>query len=1034
MASISEPFIRRPVGTTLLSIGLFLLGIVAYIFLPVAPVPNVDFPSIFVSASRPGADPSVMAATVAAPLERRLGEIAGVDQITSTSSLGTTNIQIQFSIGRDIDKAARDVQAAINASLSDLPSDLPALPRFRKANTAAAPVFVLALTSKTLTPSAMYDVADTVLAQRLFQVPGVGNVTVSGADQPAVRIALNPVSLANAGISTDDVRTAIVNANPIGPVGIFEGGWQSETIAVNKQMRTAAEFRDILIKSSNGSFVRLSDVADVEDSVRNVRSIAWFNKQPAVLIQIAKQGDANVIETVDRVKALIPELKQWLPAGIEIATLVDRTGTIRASVEDMQWTLLATAVLVMVVVFLFLRRLVPTVAAGVSVPLALAGTCAAMWLAGFSIDNLSLMALAISVGFVVDDAIVMIENMYRNLEHGLSPMRAALDGARQIGFTVLSISLSLIAAFVPLIFMDGVVGRLLREFSLTLTFAIVVSTVVSLTVTPMICAHYIKETPSDRATWFDRIVEGALSGMVGFYTWTLRYVLMFPFLTLLVFFATIALTVTLYIKVPKGYFPTDDSGFIIGATRASADISFQSMLSLQQRLADIVMADPAVAGLGSTIGGGGGPGGATSNRGTMFINLKPPEERGGVSTQAVIDRLRRSLFMVPGIRLFMFAAQDVRTGGRQSDSDYQYTLSSPDLDLLQKWAPIVAKRLETVEGITDISSDRDPGGLQLALKIDRQKAASMGVRVQDIDNALNNAFAQRQVSIVYSQRNQYMVVLEIDPKLQTDPSNLDRIYVAGAGDAQVPLSALVKAERGLSPLAVYHSQSFPSTTVSFNLLPDVPLQAATTNIQRAVDELHMPEGIRGSFDGNAGDFNKSSGRQPLLILSALVAMYIVLGVLYESLAHPLTIISTLPSAGLGALLALQITNTPLTVIAFVGIILLIGIVKKNGIMLVDFALEAERQRGMSSADAIFEACRVRFRPILMTTLAALFAGLPLVIATGPGTELRRPLGITIIGGLLVSQILTLYTTPVIYLLIDRLRRRSAPEPLAAPAE
>jgi len=1034
MASISEPFIRRPVGTTLLSIGLFLVGIVAYIFLPVAPVPNVDFPSIFVSASRPGADPSVMAGTVAAPLERRLGEIAGVDQITSTSSLGTTNIQIQFSIGRDIDKAARDVQAAINAALSDLPSDLPALPRFRKANTAAAPVFVLALTSKTMTPSAMYDVADTVLAQRLFQVPGVGNVTVSGADQPAVRIALNPVSLANAGIATDDVRQAIINANPIGPVGIFEGGRQSETISINKQMRSAAEFRDILIKSNNGSFVRLSDVADVEDSVRNVRSIAWFNKQPAVLIQIAKQGDANVIETVDRVKALIPELRAWIPVGMEISTLVDRTGTIRASVEDMQWTLLATAVLVMVVVFLFLRRVVPTVAAGVSVPLALAGTCAGMWLAGFSIDNLSLMALAISVGFVVDDAIVMIENMYRNLEHGLPPLRAALDGARQIGFTVLSISLSLIAAFVPLIFMDGVVGRLLREFSLTLTFAIVVSTLVSLTVTPMICAHYIKETLSDHATWFDRLVEGTLSGMVRFYTWTLRAVLVFPFLTLIVFFATIALTVTLYIKVPKAYFPTDDSGFIIGATRASADISFQSMLALQQRLADIVMADPAVAGIGSTIGGGGGPGGATSNRGTMFINLKPPAEREGVSTQLVIDRLRRSLFMVPGIRLFMFAAQDVRAGGRQSDSDYQYTLSSPDLDLLQKWAPIVAKQMESVEGITDISSDRDPGGLQLALRIDRQKAASLGVRVQDIDNALNNAFAQRQISIVYSQRNQYMVVLEIDPKFQTDPSNLDRIYVAGAGDAQIPLSALVKAERGLSPLAVFHSQSFPSTTVSFNLLPDVPLQAATTNIQRAVDELHMPDGIRGSFDGNAGDFNKSSGRQPLLILFALVAMYIVLGVLYESLAHPLTIISTLPSAGLGALLALQVTGTPLTVIAFVGIILLIGIVKKNGIMMVDFALEAERQRGMSSADAIFEACQVRFRPILMTTLAALFAGIPLVIATGPGTELRRPLGITIIGGLLVSQILTLYTTPVIYLLIDRLRRRPAPEPLAAPAE
>ena len=1034
MASISEPFIRRPVGTTLLSIGLFLIGMVAYEFLPVASVPNVDFPSIRVSATRPGADPSVMAATVAAPLERRLGEIAGIDQITSTSSLANTNIQLTFAIGRDIDRAARDVQAAINASLADLPSDLPALPKFRKANTAAAPVFVLALTSKTITTSALYDVADTVLAQRISQVPGVGDVTVSGADQPAVRISLNPVALSNAGIATDDVRTAIVNANPLGPVGIFSGGRQSETLAINRQMRTAAEFRDILIKSSSGNFVRLSDVAEVEDSVRNTRSIAWFNKQPAVLIQITKQGDANVIDTVDRVNALIPDLKQWIPAGVEISTLVDRTGTIRASVLDMQLTLLATAALVMAVVFVFLRRITPTIAAGVSVPLALAGTCAGMWLAGFSIDNLSLMALAISVGFVVDDAIVMIENMYRNLEHGMRPFQAALEGARQIGFTVLSISLSLIAAFTPLIFMDGIVGRLLREFSLTLTFAILVSTVVSLTITPMICAHYIKESGSDRTNWFDRLIEGSLSRVVAFYTRTLRGVLAFPFLTLIVFFATIALTVTLYIKTPKAYFPTDDSGFVIGATRASADISFQSMLGLQQQLAEIVMADPAVAGIGSVLGGAGGPGGGTVNRGMMYISLKPPEERGGTSTALVIDRLRRNLFMVPGIRLFMFAAQDVRAGGRQSDSDYQYTLSSTDLDLLQKWAPIVSKRMETVEGITDISADRDPGGLQLTLVIDRQKASSLGVQVQDIDNALNNAFSQRQISIVYTQRNQYMVVLEIDPKFQADPSNLERIFVAGANDTQVPLAAVVHYKRELAPLAVFHSQSFPSTTVSFNLLPGVPLQTATTNIQRAVDELHMPEGIRGSFDGNAGDFNKTSGRQPLLILGALIAMYIVLGVLYESLAHPLTIISTLPSAGLGALLALQITNTPLTVIAFVGIILLIGIVKKNGIMMVDFALETERERGLSSADAIFEACRARFRPILMTTMAALFAGVPLIIATGPGTELRRPLGITIIGGLFVSQILTLYTTPVIYLLIDRLRRRSDPAAVAAPAE
>ncbi|TAI65406.1 efflux RND transporter permease subunit [Bradyrhizobium sp. Leo170] len=1030
--SISEPFIRRPVGTTLMAIGLFLLGIVAYEFLPVASVPNVDFPMIRVFASRPGADPSVMAATVAAPLERRLGEIADVEQITSVSSLGSTSIQVQFAIGRNIDRAARDVQAAINASMADLPTDLPTLPIFRKANPAAAPVFVLALTSKTMSTSAMYDVADTVLAQRISQVPGVGEVTVSGADQPAVRISLNPVALSNAGIATEDVRQAIVNANPLGPVGIFNGGRQSETLSINPQMRTAAEFRNILIKSANGNFVRLSDVAEIEDSVRNVRSVAWFNKQPAVLIQITKQGDANVIDTVNRVTAMLPELKQWIPAGLEISTLVDRTGTIRASVLDMQLTLLATAGPVMVVVFVFLRRLTPTIAAGVSVPLALAGTCAGMWLAGFSIDNLSLMALAISVGFVVDDAIVMIENMYRNLEQGMAPYPATLEGAKQIGFTVVSISLSLIAAFTPLIFMDGIVGRLLREFSLTLTFAILVSTLVSLTITPMICAHYIKEATSDRATWFDRLIEGTLSRIVRFYMWTLRGVLDFPFLTLLVFFATIALTVTLYIKTPKGYFPTDDSGFVIGATRASPDTSFQAMLKLQQQVADIVMADPAVAGIGSSLGSGGMGGGA--NRGTMFISLKSPEERGGVSTQLVIDRLRRNLFTVPGIRLFMFAAQDVRAGGRQSDSDYQYTLSSADLDLLQKWAPIVAKRMETVEGITDVSSDRDPGGLQLNLVIDRKTASSLGVRVQDIDNALNNAFSQRQISIVYTQRNQYMVVLEIDPKFQTDPANLERIYVAGANGVQVPLSAVVHYQRGLAPLAVYHTQSFPSTTVSFNLLPNVPLDEATSNIQRAVDELHMPEGIRGSFDGNAGDFNKTSGRQPLLILGALVAMYIVLGVLYESLAHPLTIISTLPSAGLGALLALQLTGTPLTVIAFVGIILLIGIVKKNGIMMVDFALDAERQRGLSSADAIFEACSARFRPILMTTMAALFAGIPLVLATGPGTELRRPLGITIIGGLFVSQILTLYTTPVIYLLIDRLRRRAEPAALAAPAE
>ncbi|MGB3044572.1 MAG: efflux RND transporter permease subunit [Xanthobacteraceae bacterium] len=1032
MASLSEPFIRRPVGTTLLAIGLFLLGAVAYQFLPVASVPNVDFPMIRVSATRPGADPSIMAATVAAPLERRLGEISGIDQITSSSSLGSTSIQLQFAIGRDIDRAARDVQAAINASMADLPTDLPSLPTFRKANSAAAPVFILALTSKTISSSAIYDVADTVIAQRISQVPGVGEVNVSGADQPAVRIALNPVALSNAGISTDDIRAAIVAANPLGPVGIFEGGRQSETLSINPQMRTAAQYRDIVIKSASGNFLRLSDVAEVKDATRNSRSIAWFNKQPAVLLLITKQGDANVIDTVDRVRALIPELKQWIPASVEISVLTDRTGTIRASVEDMEWTLGATALLVMLVVFVFLRRITPTVAAGISVPLALAGTCAGMWLAGFSIDNLSLMALAISIGFVVDDAIVMIENMYRNLERGLPPYQAALEGAKQIGFTVLSISLSLVAAFTPLIFMDGIVGRLLREFSLTLTFAIAVSTVVSLTITPMICAHYIKPESLHRETWFDRIVERTLTRIVHFYERTLRIVLGFPILTMIVFFATIALTMTLYVKTPKGYFPSDDSGFIIGSTRASADVSFQAMRELQEQIASVVMADDAVAALGSTVGGTSGFGG--QNRGRMFISLKPPEQRPGLTTQNVIDRMRPKLTAIPGIRLFMFPAQDIRTGGRQSDSNYQYTLTSPDLDLLQTWAPLVAKRMETVDGITDVSADRDPGGLQLNLSINRKAAASLGVQVQDIDNALNNALSQRQISTIYTQRNQYKVVLETVPEYQADPADLAHIYVAGANDAQVPLSAVVSTSRGIAPLAVHHTGSFPSTTVSFGLLPGVELETAITNIQQAVAEMHMPEGIRASFEGNAGDLQKTASRQPLLILAALVAMYIVLGVLYESLIHPLTIISTLPAGGLGALLALQLTNSPLTIIAFVGIILLIGIVKKNGIMMVDFALEAERHRGLSSRDAIFEACIARFRPILMTTMAALFAGIPLVLATGPGTELRRPLGITIIGGLFVSQILTLYTTPVIYLLMDRLRRRREPVPVAAPAE
>ena len=1017
------PFIMRPVGTTLLAIGLFLVGLVAYKFLPVASLPNFEYPTIRVSASRPGADPATMAATVAAPLERRLGEISGVTEITSVSSLGSTSISVQFDLGRGVDRAARDMQAALNAALSDLPGDLPSLPNFRKMNPSSAPVLIIALTSKTMQPSAIYDAADTVVAQRIAQVDGVADVNVSGAEQPAIRVRVNPGAVAAAGISLETVRIAIVNANSTGPLGAFDGEKRVETIATNDQLRKAADYRDIVIRASNGNVVRLSDIATIEQGTRNSRSAAWFNQQPAVLLIITKQGDANVIDTVDRVKKLLPELQRWIPAGIDISILSDRTGTIRASVHDMQLTLLATIALVMLVVFVFLRRVPATLAAGVTVPLSLAGTCALMWLAGFSIDNISLMALAVSVGFVVDDAIVMIENTFRNLERGLSPLHAAMEGARQIGFTVISISLSLIAAFIPLLFMGGLVGRLFREFSVTLAFAIVVSTVVSLSVTPMICAYFVKEPPSRTATWFDRIVDGVLSRMLRFYAATLTVVLRHRVLTMVVMLATIALTVDLYIKSPKGFFPQDDTGLIWGSTQASPDVSYKTMVDLQQQVLNIVATDPAIAGVGSSVGGSGSTG--SVNQGRMFISLKPLSERGGVTTARVVERLRRNLEGIAGIRLFMVPAQDLRAGGggRQSRSQYQFTLWSPDLDELQSWLPKVQERIKTIPGITDVSTDREQGGLQVNVSIDRPAAARLGVRIQDIDNALSNAFAQRQVSTIYTQRNQYRVILEIDPQAQRDPEDLTQVYVSGRGGTQVPLSAVARFERSLAPLVVNHQGQFPSTTITFNVRPDTSLEAATNAIQREIAEMRLPDVIRAEFAGDARALAVTAGAQPLLILAALIAVYIVLGVLYESLAHPLTIISTLPSAGLGALLALKVFGAELTVIAFIGIILLIGIVKKNGIMLVDFTLDAERQRGFAAEQAIFEACLERFRPILMTTMASLLGAVPLVIAAGPGSELRRPLGITIIGGLIVSQILTLYTTPVIYLLLDRLHQR-----------
>jgi multidrug efflux pump len=1019
--SFSEPFIRRPVGTTLLAIGLFLVGAVAYRFLPVASMPTVDFPTIKVIASRPGADPETMAATVAAPLERRLGEIAGVTELTSRSALGSTRVTVQFDLARNIDGAARDVQAAINAALADLPSGLPSSPTFRKSNPAATPIMILALTSKNLPPSVLYDAADTVIAQRLAQIEGVAEVTVNGAEQPAIRVRVDPIALASMGLALEDVRTAIANTNAVGPIGAFDSSGRAVTIVANDQLRTVADYDPIVVRAANGTVVRLSAVSSIELGVRDSRAAAWFNGQPSVLLVINKQANSNVIETVDRIYALLPEVKRWIPAGVDISVLSDRTQTIRASVRDTQLTLLATIVLVMLVVFVFLRRTAATVAVGITVPLSLAGTCAMMWAAGFSIDNLSLMALAVAVGFVVDDAIVMIENCFRNLEKGMPPFRAAIEGARQIGFTVLSISISLVAAFIPLLFMTGLVGRVFREFSVTLAFAIAVSTAVSLSVTPMICAHFVRKPPSPNATWLDRAVERILGAMVRFYARSLSAVLGHRALMLLIMAATLAITCMLYVRTPKGFFPLDDTGLIYGGTLASTEVSFPAMYELQQKAEAVVRADPAVANIGSSIGATGWN--VAVNWGNLFISLKPLAERGGLNSQAVANRLRQKTADIPGLRVFFFPMQDVRVGGRQANSTYQFTLWDTDYNELVRWVPRILAKIQTLPGLVDVSTDRDQGGLEVRVAIDRTAASRLGVRVQDIANALNDAYAQRQISTLYTQRNQYRVILEIDPQYRRDPTDLSRIYVSGANNTQVPLTAVTKIERGLSPLVVDHQGQFPAVTISFSLAENTPIEQATRLVDQAVAELHIPDTLHAEYAGDARAYRQSIGAQPLLIAAALIAVYIVLGVLYESLAHPLTIISTLPSAGLGALLALQIFNTELSLVAFIGIILLIGIVKKNGIMMVDFALEEERKRGLAAEEAIFEACLARFRPIMMTTIAAMLGALPLVIATGPGSELRRPLGITIVGGLIVSQLLTLYTTPVIYLLLDKLHRR-----------
>ncbi len=1029
--SISEPFIRRPIATALLALGMALAGIVAYVALPVAPLPSVDLPTIVVGANQPGADPATMASSVTAPLERRLGAIAGVSEMTSTSSLGGASIVVQFDLSRSIEGAARDVQAAINAAGTDLPAGLPFPPYLRKANPGDAPVLILAMTSDTVSPGAVYDAADSVVSPRIAQVPGVSQVIIAGAEQPAIRVSVNPAAARAAGLGLEDIRLAITRNHVNQPTGLIEGRDQSAAITVNDRLNTPADFGAIVVKAADGAIVRLSAVADVALDVRDRRQGGSFDGRPAVLMIIFKQADANVIEVVDAIQSLMPQLQRWLPGGVAVRTVRDRSETIRASVHDVQRTLLISIVLVVAVVAVFLRRASAVAAAGAAVPLSLLGTLAVMWLVGYSLDNLSLMALTISVGFVVDDAIVMIENMARLMERGMKPMQAALVGARQIGSTVVSITVSLIAVFIPLLFMGGIVGRLFREFSATLAVAVAISGIVSLTLTPMMAAHLARATPRPPgllARNFDRGMEALVTG----YLWSLAHVLRFRRLALLATLGLIGLTVWLYTVVPKGFFPDQDSGLIIATTRAPPDTSFQAMQRMQEQVVAVVLQDAAIAGIGSSVGGGGGN--ASVSQGRLFISLKPLAERPGITAAQVIDRIRRPLGAIPGIQTFMRAVQDVGFGGRAGNAQYQFVLLSPDLEGLETWSEALVRRLRTVPGLTDVSSDQQRAGLVARLTIDREAAARLGVSVQAIDAALNSAFAQRQVAILYRTRNQYRVILEVDRRGAQHPEQIDDIFVPGPGGRMIPLNALVQLERTTAPLSVSHQGQFPAATITFNLGPGISLGDTAAAVEQASRDVGLPATMRTEFAGNARAFQSFSRDQPLLILAALLTIYIVLGVLYEHLLHPITILSTLPTAGIGALLALLVTGTPFGIIALIGVILLMGIVKKNAIMLVDFALEHERSQGVGGMTAILEACRERFRPILMTTLAAVFGAVPLALASGAGSELRQPLGVTIIGGLLLSQILTLYTTPVVYLALDGLgggRRRAL---AAAPAE